>query len=149
MATSKDIPGSPARKSECIFCKIAEGGLPAYKVYEDSDTLAFLDIFPVSHGHTLIIPKKHCTDIFDAPEQDMQKLIATARKVAPAVMKATKADGINLGMNNRSASGQVVMHAHLHIIPRFKDDGLKSWPQRPYQSDKEKERAAQAIKEAF
>ena len=149
MAVSKDVPGSPAQKGECIFCKIAEGGLPAYKVYEDNDTLAFLDIFPVSHGHTLIIPKKHYADVFDTPEPEMQKLIAAAKKVAPAVMKAMKADAINLGMNNKPASGQVVMHAHLHVIPRFKEDGLRSWPQRPYQSDREKERAQQAIREAF
>ena len=134
------------RSSDCIFCKIIEGGLPAYKVYEDSDVVAFLDIFPIHSGHTLVVPKKHCVDIFDSPDSELQNVIAAAKKIAPAVMKATKADGINIGMNNRPASGQVVMHTHLHVIPRYKDDGLKTWPQRPYNNDAEKEHVAAAIK---
>ncbi len=132
--------------ADCIFCKIIEGGLPSYKVYEDSNTLAFLDIFPIHPGHVLVVPKKHSADIFDTPAEEMQQVAAAAKKIAPAVMKATKADGINLGMNNRSSAGQVVMHAHMHIIPRYKDDGLKTWPQKPYGSDGEKETAAAAIR---
>jgi len=137
------------KDSDCIFCKIIEGGLPSYKVYEDGNTLAFLDIFPIQPGHVLVIPKSHFADIFDTPEKDLQDLMATAKKLAPAVMKATKADAINIGMNNRQASGQVVMHAHLHVIPRYKNDGLKTWPQKPYGSDAEKEKTAAAIKSSF
>lgn len=140
---------STTRPSDCIFCKILEGGLPSYKVYEDSNTLAFLDIFPINPGHVLIIPKNHFTDIFDTPEKDMQNLIATARKIVPAVMKATKADAINIGMNNKPASGQVVMHSHLHVIPRYKTDGLKTWPQKPYGNDAEKEKTAAAIRNSI
>jgi len=132
--------------SDCLFCKIIEGSIPSYKVYEDSDVLAFLDIFPIHPGHVLIVPKKHSADILDTPEAEMQKIIAAAKKIAPAVIKATKADAINLGMNNRQAAGQVVMHAHMHIIPRFKDDGLKTWPQRPYNNDAEKEKMAQSVR---
>ena len=143
MATAK------SNTADCIFCKIIEGGLPAYKVYEDSNTLAFLDIFPIHPGHVLVIPKNHFTDIFDTPEKDLQNIIATAKRIAPAVMKATKADAINIGMNNRPASGQVVMHSHLHVIPRYQDDGLKTWPQRPYNNDAEKEHVAAAIKSAI
>ena len=135
--------------AECIFCKIVEGGLPSYMVYEDSAVLAFLDIFPIHHGHVLVVSKKHTVDIFDTPEEDLKNIMAAAKKVAPAVMKAMKADGINIGMNNKPASGQVVMHAHIHVIPRYKDDGLKTWPQRPYNNDAEKEHAATAIKAAF
>lgn len=135
-----------AKQSDCIFCKIAEGGLPAYKVYEDSNVLAFLDIFPIHHGHVLVISKKHTVDIFDTPEEDLKNIIVAAKKISPAVMKATKADGINIGMNNRPSAGQVVMHAHLHVIPRYKDDGLKTWPQRPYNNDAEKTRIAETIK---
>jgi histidine triad (HIT) family protein len=142
-------PGSPARQSDCIFCKIVEGGLPAYKVYEDSSVMAFLDIFPIHPGHVLVIPKKHSVDIFDTPEDDLKNIIAAAKKISPAVMKATKADGINIGMNNKPASGQVVMHVHLHVIPRFKDDGLKTWPQRPYNNDAEKEHTLAKIKAAL
>ena len=131
---------------ECIFCKIIEGGLPSYKVYEDSSAVAFLDIFPIHPGHVLVIPKKHTIDIFDTPEAEMQKLVSVAKKIAPAVMNAANADGINIGMNNKPSSGQVVMHAHMHIIPRYKDDGLKAWPQKPYGSDAEKEKTASAIR---
>ncbi|MBI2141608.1 HIT family protein [Candidatus Woesearchaeota archaeon] len=134
---------------DCIFCKIIEGGLPAYKVYEDSNTLAFLDIFPIHSGHTLVVPKRHYVDIFDTPDSELRNVIAVAKKIAPAVMKATKADGINIGMNNRPASGQVVMHTHLHVIPRYKDDGLKTWPQKPYNNDAEKEKVAAAIKSSL
>ena len=134
---------------ECIFCKIVEGGLPSYKVYEDSAVLAFLDIFPIHHGHVLVVSKKHTVDIFDTPEEDLKNIIAAAKKIAPAVMKAMKADGINIGMNNKPASGQVVMHAHVHVIPRYKDDGLKTWPQKPYNNDAEKEHSAAAIKNAL
>lgn len=132
--------------ADCIFCKIVEGGLSAYRVYEDGNVLAFLDIFPIHPGHTLIIPKKHYADIFDTPESDLQSIIAVAKKISLAVMRATKADAINIGMNNKPASGQVVMHTHLHVIPRFKDDGLKTWPQRPYGSDAEKAKTAETIK---
>ena len=131
---------------DCIFCKIIEGGLPSYKVYEDSNVLAFLDIFPIHPGHILVVPKKHSTDIFDTPDEDMQKVITVAKRLAPAVLKATKADGINVGMNNRLSAGQVVMHTHMHVIPRYKDDGLKTWPQKPYGNDAEKGAAAAAIK---
>ena len=139
MASSKN------NTADCIFCKIVEGGLPSYNVYEDAHTLAFLDIFPIHHGHVLVISKKHTVDIFDTPEEDLKSIIVTAKKIAPAVMKATKADGINIGMNNKPASGQVVMHAHVHVIPRYKDDGLKNWPQRPYNNDAEKKNMAAAI----
>ncbi|MBI2145517.1 HIT family protein [Candidatus Woesearchaeota archaeon] len=135
--------------ADCIFCKIIDGGLPSYKVYEDGKVIAFLDIFPIHSGHVLVVPKKHFVDIFDTPAEELQNIIAAAKKLAPAVMKATKADGINIGMNNRPASGQVVMHTHLHVIPRFKDDGLKTWPQRPYNNDAEKQHVLERIKAAL
>jgi histidine triad (HIT) family protein len=149
MATAKNNQNATSKPSDCIFCKILEGGFPAYEVYEDSNVLAFLDIFPIHPGHVLVVPKKHYMDVFDTPEKDMQNLIAAAKKIAPADMKATKADGINIGMNNKPASGQVVMHVHLHVIPRYKDDGLKTWPQRPYNNDAEKEHVAAAIKSSL
>ena len=149
MAAPKNIIGSSGKASDCIFCKIAEGGLPSYKVYEDSNVLAFLDIFPIHTGHVLVVSKKHTVDIFDTSEEDLKSIMAAAKKISAAVMKATKADGINIGMNNKPASGQVVMHAHIHVIPRFKDDGLKTWPQRPYNNDAEKEHVAAKIKNAL
>ena len=148
MAAAKNIVGSGGKASDCIFCKIAEGGMPSYKVYEDSNIVAFLDIYPIHSGHVLVVPKRHSVDIFDTPDDVLQQVMAAARKISPAVMKATKADGINIGMNNRPASGQVVMHIHLHIIPRFKDDGLKTWPQRPYNNDAEKAHVMERIRAA-
>lgn len=135
-----------ANAADCIFCKIIRGEIPSYKVYEDDNVFAFLDIFPVHPGHVLVVPKRHCADIFEIAEQDLQQVVAAAKRIAPAVMKATNADGVNVGMNNKPAAGQVVMHAHVHVIPRFKDDGLKVWPQKSYDHDSDKEKMASSIK---
>lgn len=113
---------------DCIFCKIAKGDIPCQKVYEDDKILAFLDIMPVHKGHTLIIPKEHHENILDMPEDTLAELAKTAKKVSKAVKEATKADGFNVTQNNGAAAGQAVFHFHLHIIPRFKGDGLKTWP---------------------
>jgi histidine triad (HIT) family protein len=113
---------------DCIFCKIIKGDIPANKVYEDKEFLAFLDIKPISQGHTLVIPKVHCKNILDFPKSEETDLLEFIKKVAAAVVKATNADGFNLGMNNGKAAGQVIHHAHFHIIPRFDHDGLHSWP---------------------
>jgi histidine triad (HIT) family protein len=117
---------------ECIFCKIVEGKIPSSKLYEDEHILSFLDIGPVNKGHALIIPKKHFVDLTEIPEKELKELIKVSQKIAIAVEKATNAQGFNIAMNNKPAAGQVVMHAHLHVIPRYKDDGLKLWPQGKY-----------------
>ena len=117
---------------DCIFCKIIRGELPSYKVYEDEKVLAFLDIRPVNAGHTLVVPKKHSTNIFDIAPEDWQAVTEVVRKVAIGIEKGLKADGVNIGMNNREHAGQVVHHPHVHVIPRFKGDGLKLMPQRSY-----------------
>lgn len=118
---------------ECIFCKIIKGKIPSSKIYENENFFAFLDIAPVNKGHTLIIPKKHYKNILDMPEEKLNGYMETVKKVAKAVMKGVNADGINISMNNEKAAGQVVMHAHIHVIPRFENDGLKLWPQGKYQ----------------
>ena len=118
--------------ADCIFCKIIAGDLPSYKVYEDDVTVAFLDIHPVNAGHTLVVPKKHSHNIFDIAPDDWRAVAETGRKVAIAIEKGLNADGVNLAMNNREHAGQVVPHPHLHVIPRFKGDGLKLMPQRQY-----------------
>lgn len=117
----------------CVFCKIVRGELPAWKVYEDEKTLAFLDIHPVNPGHTLVIPKAENTkNIFDVSPEDWVATTETARKVAHALERATGADGVNIMMNNRSDAGQVVHHPHIHVIPRFKGDGLTQWRHKEY-----------------
>lgn len=132
--------------ADCIFCKIVKGELPCYKLYEDDAVISFLDIFPVQPGHALVVPKKHSVDIFDTDEETMMRMMAVAKKIAPAVMKGAKADAINIGMNNREAAGQEVSHAHLHVIPRYKGDGLKTWKQSPFKDDRHKQELCEAIK---
>ncbi len=123
---------------DCIFCKILKGEIPSSKIYEDEFTIAFLDIMPVNKGHALVIPKGHYETLLDIPEKELCAWIKTVQKVSGAVMKATGAGGFNLGMNNFKVSGQLVPHAHMHIIPRFGDDGLKHWGQGNYEEEEMK-----------
>ncbi len=118
--------------ADCIFCKIVAREIPAQIVYEDEGTLAFLDINPVNPGHTLVVPKKHSMDVFEIDEHDWAAVMKTSRIVAHALEKALKTDGINLGMNNRAGAGQVIFHAHVHVMPRFKGDPHSLWPGKPY-----------------
>lgn len=118
---------------DCIFCKIIKGEIPSTKIYEDDEFYAFLDIKPINKGHTLVIPKTHCRNLMDFPKSQETDLMEFLKKVAKAVVKGVGADGFNLGMNNEPAAGQVVFHAHFHIIPRFDNDGLSSWPDKEYE----------------
>jgi histidine triad (HIT) family protein len=118
--------------SDCIFCKIVAGEMPSYTVFEDENTMAFLDIFPVHKGHILVIPKNHAGNIFEISSEEWGQVQETVRKVAGALETSLNADGVNLMMNNREHAGQVVHHAHVHLIPRFKGDGLKLWPHGKY-----------------
>ena len=118
--------------NDCIFCKIIRDDLPSYKIYETDETLCFLDIHPVSKGHALIVPKNHSENLFDITAKDWASVSETARVVAIALEKSLDADGVNLGMNNREHAGQVVFHPHVHLIPRFKGDGLRTWPHDSY-----------------
>jgi histidine triad (HIT) family protein len=104
---------------KCVFCKIARKEASASVVYEDAEIMAFMDIRPVSEGHTLIIPKKHCVDIFDTPEELLGAAHKVTKKIAAAVKKATKADGISIVQQNGKAAGQEIFHLHIHVIPRF------------------------------
>ena len=116
-------------ENNCIFCKIIAGKIPCIKVYENSQVLAFLDISPVNPGHTLVMPKKHSETIIDCDENSLCETMKAAKKLSSAVMKAVKADGINISINNYRAAGQLVPHLHVHIMPRFENDGLKlDWP---------------------
>ena len=106
----------------CLFCSIVAGKIPCHKVYEDSEVLAFLDIYPVHFGHTLIIPKNHYENILDLPEKKAQLVMAAAKKVAKAIMDSKLADGLNLVNSNGRAANQEVMHFHLHVVPRLIGD---------------------------
>jgi len=111
-------------EKDCIFCKIARKEIPTEKVYESKNFYAFPDKNPASRGHTLIIPKKHFVNIMDLPESLASELIDTIKEIAKKRIKEG-AEGFNLVMNNFPAAGQIVMHAHLHLIPRKKSDGVK------------------------
>lgn len=103
----------------CIFCKIVAGELPSAKIYEDDTVLSFLDLFPASRGHTLIIPKRHSTDVLDMRPDDAGALFAAGRNIAETLVKAVQADGFNFHMCTGVTAGQTVFHTHLHIIPRY------------------------------
>lgn len=117
---------------DCIFCRIAAGTLPAEVVLDTPRVLAFLDIAPVHYGHTLVIPKEHYQNLLDLPDDLWLEIGRVSRRVARALKQALYASGFNIGMNNFEAAGQVVFHAHLHVIPRYRGDGLLLFPQGTY-----------------
>ena len=122
---------------ECLFCKIIKGEIPCTKLYEDDKVLAFLDIAPVNHGHTLVIPKKHSTNIFDIEEEDLHAVWDVIKKLAPIITKVVKAEGLNINSNHGKIAGQLVSHAHFHIIPRMQGDGLKHWSHSKYKNSED------------
>lgn len=109
---------------DCIFCRIVKGEIPSAKVYEDEQCYAFLDIEPLSWGHTLIVPKKHYERITEMPPAEVAALMSVVPKLAAAVIKAADAEGLNVLQNNGRVSGQAVPHLHVHLIPRHTGDGL-------------------------
>jgi len=135
-------------ETDCVFCKIINGDIPSYKVYEDDFTLAFLDIHPKNYGHTLIIPKEHTENIYSIPDEDLCRLILGAKKIAIAVKNGMDADGINVSMNNEGAAGQDVFHAHIHIVPRFNEDDFKHGSPKKYKEG-EAESTVDKIKQAL
>ncbi len=106
----------------CIFCKIVEGEIPSAKVYEDDDFLAILDLSQTTKGHTLIMPKKHYENILEMPEELLGKMIILAQKLAKDIITSLGAKGFNLLVNTSPEAGQTIMHAHMHIIPRYSED---------------------------
>lgn len=111
-------------KNDCIFCAIAAGEIPSFKVYEDDLVLAYLDINPFSKGHTLVIPKAHATGLLDTPDEILAAVIARVKKVAAHLKQALLCDGFNILQNNGVAAGQTVMHVHFHIVPRYGNEQL-------------------------
>lgn len=135
--------------NNCIFCKIIQGEIPANKIYEDENHLAFLDIAPINPGHILLIPRVHYKNLYNLPDDTLGGIAPLIKKIAIAVKQATNADGINIGMNNESAAGQIVPHAHFHIMPRFSNDGHRHWRGKPYANKKESAEVAEKIKSSF
>ncbi|HLC48745.1 MAG TPA: HIT family protein [Candidatus Norongarragalinales archaeon] len=131
---------------ECLFCKIVSGAIPAEKVTEDGCHLAFLDIYPANKGHTLVIPKKHYAHFSQVHGAEIGDYIKFVQKIAFAVKKSLNADGVNVFLNEGKAAGQLIMHAHFHILPRFEGDGLEFKVNRlEYADEAEKRQFARRI----
>jgi len=109
--------------ADCVFCKILDGQIPSMKIYEDDRTLVFMDINPLNAGHCLVVTRPHAPTIWDADVDDLQAAIATAKTVAVALREAVKPDGLNILQANGAAAFQSVPHFHLHLIPRWNNDG--------------------------
>ncbi|MFX1345258.1 MAG: HIT family protein [Promethearchaeota archaeon] len=108
---------------DCIFCKITRREIPSKIIYENSLSLAFLDISPISEGHTIVITKKHYSTLEDIPDHDLAELYKVVKKIARMIHEKLQIDGYNILQNNFTAAGQIVKHFHVHIIPRNFDDG--------------------------
>ena len=106
-------------KNDCIFCAIAAGEIPSFKIYEDDLVLAYLDINPFTTGHTLVIPKAHSACLLDTPDETLAAVIARVKKVAAHIKATLPCDGFNIVQNNGEAAGQTVHHLHFHIVPRL------------------------------
>lgn len=111
----------------CIFCKILKKEIPSYKIYEDERTYAFLDISDDITGHTLVIPKTHCTNIFDASKEDLEAVIATIQKISKHY-QSLGFDGVNILNASGESAEQSVFHLHFHILPRKNGDGKRIYP---------------------
>ncbi|MEK9129946.1 MAG: HIT family protein [Patescibacteria group bacterium] len=130
---------------KCIFCEIINKKIPCYKVYEDKDMLAFLDIAPVNYGHTLVVSKKHCANFEEISEEELCKMIKVVKKIGKAMINGLGIKGYNVQVNNNPIAGQVIPHIHFHIIPRIETDGLYLWPQQKYNNG-EAEKIMEKIK---
>lgn len=111
------------KKDDCIFCKIANGEIPSRTLYEDERFRVILDLNPATKGHALIMPKDHAADLYELPEETAAAAMVLAKKMAAAMKERLGCDGLNLVQNNGRAAGQTVDHFHLHLIPRYANDG--------------------------
>ena len=131
---------------KCVFCKIAEGTIPATKLYEDDLVLAFLDIAPINFGHALVIPKAHYQGSSGVPEEVGGRLFRVGARLGTAMKRALDVDGFNLHLADGACAGQVVFHAHLHVVPRAQDDHFHwNWRSLKYESDARRDEVAAAI----
>ena len=122
---------------DCIFCKMLAGQIPVTKIYEDEVVLAFLDIGPLTDGHTLVIPKQHFENLHDCPDELLGQVCLRLGKITKAVATGMDSEGYNVLCNNGRAAGQLVGHLHFHIIPRNTADGVfDRWPAYKYEQGK-------------
>ena len=118
--------------TDCVFCKLRDGQIPSMKIFEDDMTIAFMDINPINSGHCLVITKAHAANLYEADVTDVQAAMATAQRVAVSIRDGLKPDGLNMLQANGPAAFQSVPHFHLHLIPRWNNDGKGfDWKQVP------------------
>ncbi|PIR68892.1 HIT family protein [Candidatus Nomurabacteria bacterium CG10_big_fil_rev_8_21_14_0_10_03_31_7] len=120
----------------CIFCKISNGDIPSEKIYEDKNFISFLDIQPVSHGHILIIPKKHTIWMQEVDDETISEIFKLSKKLMLGIKKGLNCDYVQL-----SVSGTDIPHFHIHLIPRYFNDGLSEWPTKTYEEGQSSETA--------
>ena len=134
---------------DCIFCKIISKKAPAVIVFEDPNSIAFLDIHPLNPGHTLVVPKKHYPSMVEMPPDEVGKAFVSVSKVTRGVMKASKAEGISIGQSNGRAASQEVFHMHVHVIPRYIHELPSGFPERKTATTAELEQIGKKIKAAI
>lgn len=135
--------------SSCIFCAIAAGEAPARVVHTDERTLAFMDLFPLTRGHSLVIPKAHSDSLMDATPEDAAAVMVTARLVAQASMRAYSPDGLNLLQTNGAVAMQTVFHLHVHVLPRYVGDGFTVQFDRHKGTDAELDETADLLRDSL
>lgn len=111
-------------KDDCIFCKLANGVIPTFSIYEDEEFKVILDANPASYGHALVLPKQHFDNVYSMDEETQGKVFKVAAKMAKSVKEKLSCDGVNILQNNEEAAGQTVFHFHMHVIPRYNNDGV-------------------------
>lgn len=111
------------KQDNCIFCKIIAGEIPSYTLYEDEKFKIILDVGPATKGHALILPKEHYANLYELPEETAAEVIKLAKRMMIRMTDKLKCDGFNIVQNNGEAAGQTVNHFHMHLIPRYKNDG--------------------------
>lgn len=124
-------------KDDCIFCKLANGVFPTSSIYEDEDFRVILDKNPASYGHALVLPKQHFDNVYSMDEENAGKVYKVAARVARAMKEKLACDGVNILQNNEEAAGQTVFHFHMHVIPRYKGDGVNiGWNPKEAEQDR-------------
>jgi histidine triad (HIT) family protein len=121
---------------DCLFCKIVAGEIPSHKIDEDDKTLAFMDINPWTRGHALVIPKAHSRNLYDIEPDDLAAMHATAQRVARRMRDRLASEGVNILQSSEPVAMQTIFHSHVHVIPRYGDDGLRL-PAHPQAADHE------------
>ena len=135
-------------KDDCIFCKLANGVIPTNSIYEDEDFKVILDMGPATKGHALILPKEHADNLYELPDETAAKILPLAEKLALSMREKLHTDGLNVVQNNGEVAGQTVMHYHLHLIPRYQNDGQRIlWkPTSPSAEELEAERLEDSLR---